>query len=228
MPPPELSARIGILGGTFDPFHDGHLALARHFAQLLALTELVLLPAGQPWQKTGVSAASHRLAMTRLAARELKRTLPGTAVSVSTDEIDRAGPTYTVDTLAAWRGRIGAAAALALLIGADQLLRLDSWHDWQRLFDYAHVCVATRPGFDAGAAPAPVSAEIARRGADARTIRATPAGALLLDATLAVEVSATDIREHLRAQLAGRRASSEHVPAAVWHYIRRHRLYEKN
>jgi len=64
--------RVGLLGGTFDPIHDGHLALARRFAELLQLTELVLLPAGQPWQKSDVSAAHHRLAMTRVAAASLE------------------------------------------------------------------------------------------------------------------------------------------------------------
>lgn len=112
---------------------------------MLYLTELVLLPAGQPYQKRGVSPAEHRLAMTRAAAQSL--VLPGVTVSVATDEIEHAGPTYTVETLARWRGRIGPDASLSLLIGADQLVRLDTWRDWQRLFAYAHVCVATRPGF---------------------------------------------------------------------------------
>ncbi|WP_255214780.1 adenylyltransferase/cytidyltransferase family protein, partial [Burkholderia pseudomallei] len=95
---PALPRRIGILGGTFDPIHDGHLALARRFAHVLRLTELVLMPAGQPYQKQDVSAAEHRLAMTRAAAASL--VLPGVAVSVATDEIEHAGPTYTVETLA--------------------------------------------------------------------------------------------------------------------------------
>lgn len=83
---PALPRRIGILGGTFDPIHDGHLALARRFADVLRLTELVLMPAGQPYRKQDVSAAEHRLAMTRAAAGSL--VLPGVAVSVATDEID--------------------------------------------------------------------------------------------------------------------------------------------
>src|ERR1700758_443789 len=84
--PVALPRRIGLLGGTFDPIHDGHLALARRFAHVLKLTELVLLPAGQPWQKSDVSPAVHRLAMTRAAASEL--VLPGATVRVATDEID--------------------------------------------------------------------------------------------------------------------------------------------
>ncbi|KVE29720.1 nicotinate-nicotinamide nucleotide adenylyltransferase [Burkholderia singularis] len=222
-----LPRRIGILGGTFDPIHDGHLALARRFADVLRLTELVLMPAGQPYQKRDVSAAGHRLAMARAAAGSL--TLPGVAVSVATDEIEHAGPTYTVETLARWRARLGPDVSLSLLIGADQLVRLDTWRDWQRLFEFAHVCAATRPGFDFAAAPPAVAAEIARRQASAAVLQATPAGCLLIDTALALDVAATDIRAHLRECIARRAqvpdASAEHVPAAVWAYILQHRLY---
>ncbi|HDR8931588.1 nicotinate-nucleotide adenylyltransferase [Burkholderia vietnamiensis] len=221
------SQRIGLLGGTFDPIHDGHLALARRFADVLQLTELVLLPAGQPYQKRDVSAAEHRLAMTRAAAGSL--VLPGVTVTVATDEIEHAGPTYTVETLARWRERIGPDASLSLLIGADQLVRLDTWRDWRKLFDYAHVCASTRPGFDLGAASADVAREIARRRADAEQLKATPSGRLLIDTTLSFDIAATDIRAHLRECIARHAqmpdASAEHVPAAVWAYILQHRLY---
>jgi nicotinate-nucleotide adenylyltransferase len=197
-----LARRVGVLGGTFDPIHNGHLALARRFADVLQLTELILLPAGQPWQKAGVSAAPHRLAMTRAAAGALN--LPGVSITVATDEIEHDGPTYTVDTLRRWRERESADASLSLLIGADQLVRLDTWHDWQQLFDYAHICAATRPGFDPSAASPAVAATIAARAASADVLRATPAGRLLIDTTLAFDVSATDIRAHLRKHLDAR------------------------
>ncbi|KWF31323.1 nicotinate-nicotinamide nucleotide adenylyltransferase [Burkholderia pseudomultivorans] len=194
---------------------------------MLDLTELVLLPAGQPYQKRDVSAAEHRLAMTRAAAASLS--LPGASVGVATDEIEHEGPTYTVDTLARWRERIGPDASLSLLIGADQLVRLDTWRDWRKLFDYAHICAATRPGFDLGAASPAVAQEIAARQAGADQLQATPAGRLLIDTTLAFDIAATDIRAHLRECIARRArmpdASAEHVPAAVWAYILQHRLY---
>src|SRR5260363_172303 len=187
----RLMCRVGILGGTFDPIHNGHLALARHFTQRLQLTRLVLMPAGQPWQKRGATAAHHRLAMTRLAARQLE--FPSTRVTVARDEIDRDGPSYTLRTLAVWRACLGAQASLSLLIGADQLLQLDGWRDWQHLFDYAHICVATRPGFDPAQAPPAVAAEMARRAASAQTIRAQPHGLFLLDTTLALEICSSRI-----------------------------------
>jgi nicotinate-nucleotide adenylyltransferase len=205
---------------------------------VLNLTELVLLPAGQPWQKTDVSAAEHRLAMTRAAARSL--VLPHATVRVATDEIEHDGPTYTVETLHRWREREGNAVSLALLIGADQFVRLDTWRDWRQLFAFAHVCVATRPGFGLESVPAEVAQEIAARSAPAAVLQATPAGHLLIDTTLAADVSATDIRTHLRERLAAQAAAGEttlaraeddaaagHVPTAVWHYILQHHLYHR-
>lgn len=248
-----LARRVGVLGGTFDPIHNGHLALARRFSEVLQLTDLILLPAGQPWQKAGVSSAPHRLAMTRAAAGALN--LPGVSIAVATDEIEHDGPTYTVDTLRRWREREGADASLSLLIGADQLVRLDTWHDWQQLFDYAHICAATRPGFDPSAVSPTVAATIAARAASADVLRSTPAGRLLIDTALAFDVSATDIRAQLGKQLDERKRLANHaastaaraasrdatarstadgtdtgpesqVPAPVWDYIVQHHLYQ--
>lgn len=215
--------RVGLFGGTFDPIHNGHLALARRFVELLQLTELVLLPAGQPWQKAGVSAPRHRLAMTRAAAASLE--LDGVTITVATDEIDRHGDTYTVDTLATWREREGPDASLALLIGADQLVKLDSWRDWKRLFDYAHVCVETRPGFDIATLSEAVAAEVQQRAAPSETLQASPHGHMLIDESLLIDVSATAIREAARTKNAVTAARAQ-VPSAVWDYIVQHHLYQ--
>ncbi|MBN3810573.1 nicotinate-nucleotide adenylyltransferase [Paraburkholderia sp. Ac-20347] len=231
-PAHALARRVGLLGGTFDPIHEGHLALARHFARVLGLTELILLPAGQPWQKPGVTPAAHRLAMTRAAAATLA--LPGVTVTVDTDEIEHDGPTYTVETLRRWRaksdanGRPNADAALTMLMGADQLLHLDSWHEWRELFALAHLGVASRPGFDFAALPAAVAAEAAARRADAATLASTPNGHLLIDDTLALDVSATEIRRDIAACVAARQRAgdiAEKIPAPVWDYILQHHLY---
>lgn len=226
---PPFARRVGLFGGTFDPIHDGHLALARRFAALLDLTELVLLPAGQPWQKPEVSAAVHRLAMTRAAAASLA--LPGVTVTVDTDEIEHDGPTYTVDTLRRFRARAGngiADCSLTLLMGADQLLHLDTWQAWRELFELAHLGVASRPGFDFAALPPAVAAEVAARRSDAGALAATSHGRVLIDEQLAYDVSATEIRGQIRACRAAS-ADGTHtaapVPAAVWDYILQHHLY---
>jgi nicotinate-nucleotide adenylyltransferase len=214
--------RVAILGGTFDPIHIGHLKLAQRFIELLQLTELVLLPAGQPWQKEGVSAPEHRLAMTRAAAASLD--IGGVTVTVATDEIDRHGDTYTVDTLAHWREREGADASLSLVIGADQLVKLDSWHQWKRLFDFAHVCVETRAGFDIAALPPAVAAEVEARRASAGKLRASTHGHVLIDEMLNMDISATAIREEART-MSGSAEVRAQVPSAVWDYIVQHHLY---
>jgi nicotinate-nucleotide adenylyltransferase len=203
---------------------------------VLRLTELVLLPAGQPWQKSDVSPAEHRLAMTRAAAASLA--IPGVTVRVATDEIEHDGPTYTVDTLQCWREREGDDASITLLIGADQLVHLDTWRDWRRLFELAHIGAATRPGFDLASITPVVAEEIAARRARAEVLQATPCGHLLIDTTLAFNVSATDIRSHLREQVNQRLAhagagsatqdqAASHVPAPVWDYILQHHLYHR-
>jgi nicotinate-nucleotide adenylyltransferase len=218
-----LPRRIAILGGTFDPIHEGHLALATRFSSLLALDELVLMPAGQPWQKTGVSDAEQRLEMTRIAAAHL--VLPGTRVIVGTDEIERHGDTYTVDTLAAWRARIGPEASLSLLIGADQVVSLDRWHDWLDLFELAHICVAARPGFDIADASPAVVEQIEQRRMPVLEIQSSAHGGMLIDRALDLDISATHIRQCAQQRLAADAKACEHVPDAVWHYIREHRLY---
>lgn len=220
--------RIGVLGGTFDPIHTGHLALGALFARTLALDELVLMPAGQQPQKQGSTAAEHRLAMTRLAAQglaaELAVTHPSTQVIVSAREIERAGPSYTVDTLRDMRQDAGPDTSLSLLIGSDQLVRLDTWHAWRELFDYAHVCAAARPGFSRETASPELRQVFDQREKSALGVQSTPCGGILIDDSLAVDISATE----LRAMLAHARDTvtpPANLPEPVWQYIRTQHLY---
>jgi nicotinate-nucleotide adenylyltransferase len=127
-----------ILGGTFDPPHFGHLALANAAVEQLDVTEVRLVPAGDPWQKHGieVSDARHRLAMTRLAAAEDERFV------VDDIEIRREGPTYTIDTVEA----LG--PGCILILGADAALGLPTWHRYEDLLDATDIAVVERPGID--------------------------------------------------------------------------------
>ena len=220
--------RIGVLGGTFDPIHTGHLALGALFARTLALDELILMPAGQQPQKQGSTDAGHRLAMTRLAAEglaeELAVTHPSTQVIVSTREIERAGPSYTVDTLREMRRELGPAASLSLLIGSDQLVRLDTWRAWRELLDYAHICAAARPGFNRDSASEQLRQVFAEREMSALGVQSTPCGGILIDDSLAVDISATE----LRATMALARDAATppaNLPEPVWQYIRTQHLY---
>ncbi|RZT42802.1 nicotinate-nucleotide adenylyltransferase [Cupriavidus agavae] len=220
---PHRPYRLGILGGTFDPPHRGHVALAQLALDHLDLDELVWIPTGQSWQKGDhVTPAADRLAMTELAAASL---VPARGkVGVSRMEVDRAGPSYTIDTVRHLREAYGPEASLSWLMGADQLLRLHTWHGWEALFEYVHLCIATRPGFDLDALEGPVLEAMHERQADTHLIQCSPSGHMWIDQTLAVDLSSTGLRQHLAGGVLPDQADDQ-LPAGVAHYIARHGLY---
>lgn len=216
--------RLGILGGTFDPPHQGHIALARLCVAQLALDELLWIPTGMSWQKAAdITPARHRLAMTELAAATMQDV--SARVRVSRMEVDRDGPSYTIDTVRELRRQVGPETSIAWLMGADQLLGLHSWHGWQELFSAVHLCVATRPGFDLHALRPEVQQELDRRIAPTALIQSTPSGHMWLDQTLAVDVSSTELRRRLAHGEAYGESADDLLPAGVAGYIQQHRLY---
>ena len=138
----SAAKRIGVMGGTFDPIHHGHLVAASEVGHFFSLDEVVFVPTGQPWQKDGrdVSAAEDRYLMTVIATASNPR------FSVSRVDIDRPGPTYTIDTLRELRAIRGPGAELFFITGADALEQLMSWQDADELFELAHFVGCTRPG----------------------------------------------------------------------------------
>jgi nicotinate-nucleotide adenylyltransferase len=134
--------RIGVMGGTFDPIHHGHLVAASEVAHFFSLDEVVFVPTGRPWQKQDreVSASEDRYLMTVIATASNPR------FSVSRIDIDRGGPTYTIDTLRDLRAERGETAEFFFITGADALSRMMSWQDVTELFALAHFVGCTRPG----------------------------------------------------------------------------------
>jgi nicotinate-nucleotide adenylyltransferase len=134
--------RVGVMGGTFDPIHHGHLVAASEVGHVFALDEVVFVPTGQPWQKAGspVSAAEDRYLMTVIATASNPR------FSVSRVDIDRPGPTYTIDTLHELRAVRGPDAEFFFITGADALEHIMTWQDADELFKLAHFVGCTRPG----------------------------------------------------------------------------------
>ncbi len=211
-----------LLGGSFDPVHAGHVALARYFSALLHPDELRLIPAGRPWQKAGmVTPAAHRIAMLRAAFAHWA--MP---VVIDDQEIRRDGPSYAIDTLRTLRTELGADASIVMALGADQLLNLHTWRDWPQLFEFAHLVFATRPGFAVQGQtldPA-VATQLARRLASPAQLRATAHGLAFVAANLAIDVASTAIRQAVASGDAGRAA--EWLPGPVLDYIQRHHLYQ--
>ncbi len=201
----ESAKRIGILGGTFDPIHNGHLAVAEHVRELLALDKVILIPAGQPWLKAGraVSASEHRLAMAQMAVASVN------LLDVSDIEIERAGPTYTVDTLAELRRVTGNRVAVYLIIGMDSARELRRWREPERLFDMCTVAAVSRPEIE------DVSVE------EMALTFPTSRGRFCLVHGLRVDVSATDIRRRVVAGL----PIDALTPPSVAEYISEHKLY---
>jgi nicotinate-nucleotide adenylyltransferase len=218
-----MAYRIALLGGSYDPVHLGHVALGEYFANLLQVDQLRVIPTGLPWQKATLKASSQQRAdMVALA-------FAGRPFSVSVDmqEIARGAQglaTYTIDTLRNVRAELGPQASISFLMGADQLQRLDTWHEWQALFDYAHICVAARPGYDLAAAglPAAVEKTFSSRLGTSEQIRNTPHGLTFLAQDFAVDISATQIRAALQR---GESANSL-IPPLVLDYIEQHNLYK--
>ena len=181
-------------GGTFDPVHAGHLAVARAARESLG-ADVAFLPAADPPHRTAPGAsAAQRAHMIELAIGDE----PG--FSVDRRELQRPGPSWTVDTLRELRDERGPQAPLAWLLGADAFRGLPSWHHWQALFDLAHFVVAVRPGHGLAALPPPLEAACAGRWrTGAQALAASPAGGLLrLDMDLH-PASATELRRRLRA-----------------------------
>ena len=197
--------RIGLFGGTFDPIHNGHLHIARSFADELDLESVILLPAGDPYHKTTPrTAAHHRLAMAEIAAQADSR------LAVSDCDIVRQGATYTHDTVQIFRQHFPA-AELWLLIGMDSLLQLHTWHRWQNLVRQCRIAAAPRPGSSLAQAPAPLQTWLAE---------ALPQGRLHILQAEPLPISSSQIRQQLAAE-----HTSPDLPPAVLGYIRQHQLY---
>jgi nicotinate-nucleotide adenylyltransferase len=214
-------APIGILGGTFDPIHYGHLRLAEELAGTLHLDKVHIIPSGTPPHRTAPGAsAEHRLAMTERAAAG------NAGFVVDGREVRRAGPGYTFDTLTEMRAEAGTARPLVLIVGADAFLEFATWHRWHEIFGLAHVAVAHRPGYPlerwSERMPQPLAREYAARlMQQPLATHLSPAGGVVVVPFTALDISATAVRDMLRAGTSPRYL----VPDSILEYIQTHRLY---
>lgn len=193
-----MGTRLGVMGGTFDPIHHGHLVAASEVAHRYDLDEVVFVPTGQPWQKDdrSVSPAEDRYLMTVIA------TASNPQFSVSRIDIDRPGPTYTGDTLREIHELRGPDVELFFITGADALAQILSWHKVDELFDLAHFVGVTRPGYELGD-------------------EHLPDGSVTLIEVPAMAISSTNCRNRVREG----RPVWYLVPDGVVQYISKRRLY---
>ena len=187
--------RVGIMGGTFDPIHHGHLVAASEVAQSFHLDEVLFVPTGQPYMKTGVTDGEHRYLMTVIA------TASNPTFTVSRLDIDRHGPTYTIDTLRDVRAQ-RPDAQLFFITGADAVAQILDWKDVQELWDLAHFVAVSRPGHDL-------------------TVSGLPESDVSLLEVPALAISSTDCR----ARVARDSPVWYLVPDGVVQYISKHHLY---
>jgi nicotinate-nucleotide adenylyltransferase len=192
--------RVGVMGGTFDPVHHGHLVAASEVLSWFGLDEVVFVPTGQPWQKAqrNVSNAEHRYLMTVIATASNPR------FTVSRADIDRQGPTYTIDTLRDLHKELGD-IELYFITGADALAQILTWRDHEELFELARFVGCTRPG----------------HAVDDTTLEQLPLDRVTLVEIPALAISSTDCRQRVD--------QGEPVwylvPDGVVQYIAKHRLY---
>ncbi len=191
-------ARIGVLGGTFDPIHNGHLVAASEVAHVLELDEVIFVPTGQPWQKDNrdLAPSEDRYLMTVIA------TASDELFSVSRVDIDREGETYTIDTLHDLRDERGEDVEFFFIMGGDALAGIKGWHNTENLFNMAHFVGCTRPGHPIDEANLP------------------DADFTLIDLP-ALEISSTACRDRVRAG----RPIRYLVPDGVIQYIAKRGLY---
>ena len=197
--------RIGILGGTFDPVHLGHIMIAKEAKEALELDELILIPAGQPMFKPRavVTSSKHRLEMLRLAIEGIDY------LKLSTIEIEREGPSYTADTIAEIRKKSGRGDELYFILGWDSLAQLPTWHEPSKIISMCTLAAVPRPGYTK---PRLRGLEGVLPGISKKVI--------FLEKPR-VDISATEVRE-----LAARGESIEHlVPKPVAEYIKKNKLY---
>ena len=206
----------GVLGGTFDPVHYGHLRSALELVERLNLERLRLMPCARPPHRAAPPCSpEHRAAMVELAVAGEPRLV------CDTRELHRAGKSYTIDSLEELRAALGAETGLCMVLGCDAVLGITHWHRWRELLDWAHIIVLARPGWEL-----PQTGEVAswlrqHRLGDREALSERPAGGILIEELRPLDISSTEIRHLLGAGLSARYL----LPRSVLEYIETHQLY---
>lgn len=210
-------APVGILGGTFNPVHYGHLRSALELVERLQLHQLRLMPCAVPPHREAPScSAAHRAAMVKLAVAGEPR------LACDARELQRSGKSYTIDSLQELRAELGAGQSLCLVMGCDAVLGITRWHRWQELLDWAHIVVIARPGWNL-----PGSGVVAdwlgnHRLESSQALQQRSAGGIIIEELRPLAISSTEIRGLMQEGQSARYL----LPEPVLDYIQMHSLYK--
>jgi nicotinate-nucleotide adenylyltransferase len=207
---------VGVLGGTFNPVHYGHLRSALELVQSLGLEQLRLMPSAvPPHREAPTCSATHRAAMVGLAVAGEPR------LACDSRELQRPGKSYTIDSLMDIRRELDAGQSLCLVMGCDAVLSIDTWHRWQELLDWVHIVVIARPGWHLPQAGVVAQWLESHRLASVDALRQKAAGGIIIEELRPLAISSTEIRDLLAAGQSARYL----LPEAVLDYIKTHNLY---
>ena len=206
---------IGILGGTFDPIHNGHLHVATSLLKQLPLDEVRLLPCYLPVHRTApIASPEHRLAMTKLACDSIPK------VSVDEHEMKRQGPSYMIDTLRDLKTE-HFSDHLCLIIGQDAFQTFDEWHHWKKILDYCHLIIVSRPQ-SSNQTNEPLKTFVNyHETKEFSALASTPTGKIFFCEIPPLNISATQLRD----QLAQHQYNDKAIPQRVFQYILQYHLY---
>lgn len=210
---------IGLLGGTFNPIHFGHLRMAQELADALNLAEIRFIPAANPPHKAAPTvSAQQRAEMVQLAIAD------NSLLKLDTRELNRQGASYTIDTLISVREELGESVSICLMMGSDAFTKLDSWHRWNELLNYCHIILVQRPSSQS---QAKLSEQLTALLSEHYTenvddLAEKTTGYMHMQQITAQDISATHIRE----KLASGKSAKYLVPNAVLAYIQQHQLYK--
>lgn len=208
---------IGLLGGTFNPVHFGHLRMAQELAETLELNEVRFIPSANPPHKTSpIASAEHRAQMVRLAIED------NPLFQLDKRELARSGASYTIDTLMSLREELGADTRLVLFMGTDAFRQIDKWHRWHLLLDYCHIAIVQRPHAIREPLSKSLEAYLAAHYSEQnQDLQDIPAGCITMQPITALDISSTAIRQRLQQGLSLRYL----MPEKVIDYLLENALY---
>ncbi|PKO47655.1 MAG: nicotinic acid mononucleotide adenylyltransferase [Betaproteobacteria bacterium HGW-Betaproteobacteria-22] len=210
---------IGILGGTFNPIHYGHLRMAQELADDLNFDEVRFIPAASPPHKdTPTICAEHRAAMVRLAIAD------NPAFTIDERELNRAGASYTIDTLLSLREELGTQRSMTLFMGSDAFTKFNTWHRWEEIIHHCHITLVQRPQTEANELPKILETFLhSHYTENGNDLHDTPAGFVTMRQITALDISSTAIRDTLQQGFSARYL----MPDQVIEYIQARQLYLK-